>query len=78
MGPPPSSARYRASIGARAGNAHTGFVGLRAGYLGSAFGLIRGRDLFLLPASRESLRSIGVRLGLPSGRPVFPLGLEIA
>jgi cytochrome c554/c'-like protein len=59
--------RYRASIGARAGNAHTGFAGLRAGYLGSAFGLIRGRDLFLLPASQESMRSIGVRFQLPSG-----------
>ncbi len=59
--------RYRASIGARAGNAHVGFAGLRAGYLGSKFGLIRGRDLFLLPASRESMRSIGVRFELPKG-----------
>lgn len=75
-GPLPSRVRvrYRVDPDVREGNAHVGFSGVRYGYLGPDFGMITGRDLFLLPAeSGAAPRDIEVRFSLPAGwRAVTP------
>jgi hypothetical protein len=66
--------RYRVDPDVREGDAHVGFSGVRYGYLGPDFGLITGRNLFLLPAGPgPSPRDIRVRFSLPPGwRAVTP------
>src|SRR6058998_1268395 len=66
--------RYRVDPDVREGDAHVGFSGVRYGYLGPDFGLITGRNLFLLPAGPDQPgRDIRVRFSLPTGwRAVTP------
>jgi hypothetical protein len=70
-GPLPSRIRvqYRVDPDVREGDAHVGFSGVRYGYLGPDFGVITGRNLFLLPAgdSGQPPRDIRVRFSLPDG-----------
>jgi len=68
-GPLPSRlvVSYQASAEALEGNSHTGFTGKRPGYLGGAFGLILGRDLFLLPDAHQAVRHVDVGFTLPPG-----------
>src|SRR6267143_3471638 len=69
-GPLPSRIhiQYRVDPDVREGNAHVGFSGVRYGYLGPNFGVITGRNLFLLPARPDQLpRDIRVRFSLPTG-----------
>jgi len=77
-GPLPSRLRvqYRVDPDVREGDAHVGFSGVRYGYLGSDFGLITGRNLFLLPSGPDQPpRDILVRFSLPAGwRAVTPWG----
>lgn len=75
-GPLPSRIRiqYRVDPDVREGDAHVGFSGVRYGYLGPDFGVMIGRNLFLLPAGPgQPPRDIGVRFSLPAGwRAVTP------
>jgi len=69
-GPLPSRIRirYRVDPDVREGDPHVGFSGVRYGYLGPNFGLITGRNLFLLPAEPGQIpRDIRVRFSLPAG-----------
>jgi len=60
--------RYRVDPDVREGNAHVGFSGVRYGYLGPNFGVITGRNLFLLPdVPGQPPRDIRVRFSLPAG-----------
>jgi hypothetical protein len=75
-GPLPSHIRirYRVDPDVREGDAHIGFSGVRYGYLGPDFGVLTGRNLFLLPAEPgQPPRDIRVRFSLPPGwRAVTP------
>jgi 2',3'-cyclic-nucleotide 2'-phosphodiesterase (5'-nucleotidase family) len=75
-GPLPSRIRirYRVDPDVREGDAHVGFSGVRYGYLGPDFGVITGRNLFLLPTEPDQPpRDIRVRFSLPIGwRAVTP------
>ncbi len=69
-GPLPSHIRvqYRVDPDVREGDAHVGFSGVRYGYLGPDFGVITGRNLFLLSAGpNQPPRDIRVRFSLPAG-----------
>jgi len=70
----PIRVRYRVDPDVREGDAHVGFSGVRYGYLGPDFGLMAGRNLFLLPAAPDPIpRDIRVRFALPAGwRAVTP------
>ncbi len=66
--PPRLRIRYRVDPDVREGDAHVGFSGVRYGYLGSDFGVVTGRNLFLLPAGSGSPpRDIRIRFSLPAG-----------
>ena len=74
-GPLPShvTLRYRAVLGTREGNDHTGFTGRLAGFMNSQFALAGGRSLFMVPSPAGRMRSIEVRFDLPSGwSPLVP------
>ncbi len=75
-GPLPSRVRiqYRVDPNVREGDAHVGFSGVRYGYLGPEFGVITGRNLFLLSTGHDQpSRDIQVRFSLPAGwRAVTP------
>jgi len=69
-GPLPSRLRirYRVDPDVREGDAHVGFSGVRYGYLGPEFGVVTGRNLFLLPTEPgPPPRDIRVRFALPAG-----------
>lgn len=68
-GPIPSklSVCYRVSPGRREGDVHMGYTGRCFGYLGSDFGIVTGRDIFLLPERSESVPRIDVGFSLPEG-----------
>ena len=68
-GPLPSrlTLRYRVTLGAREGNAHTGFTGRCAGYAGDRFAFAAGRSLFLVPTPVARVGAIDVRFDLPVG-----------
>jgi hypothetical protein len=71
--PPKIAVRYHVSVGRHEGDAHIGFTGRCFGYLGPEFGMVTGRDIFLLPEGAESLRRIEVGFSLPAGwRPETP------
>jgi hypothetical protein len=75
VGRPPSTltVRYRVSPGRREGDDHIGFSGRAFGYLGSDFGMVTGRNLFLLPDPTVSFQGIQVAFCLPKGwRAVTP------
>ncbi len=60
--------RYRVDPDVREGDAHVGFSGVRYGYLGPDFGLVTGRNLFLLPGVPDGPpRDIRVSFSLPAG-----------
>jgi 2',3'-cyclic-nucleotide 2'-phosphodiesterase (5'-nucleotidase family) len=66
--------RYHVDPDVREGDAHVGFSGVRYGYLGPDFGVMTGRNLFLLPpGSGQPHRDIRIRFSLPVGwRAVTP------
>ena len=68
-GPLPSKVtlRYRAVLGTREGNEHTGFTGRRAGHLDARFALVGGRSLFMVPSPAGRMRSISVGFHVPAG-----------
>ncbi|HKW50829.1 MAG TPA: hypothetical protein VJQ53_03775, partial [Candidatus Eisenbacteria bacterium] len=69
-GPLPSRIRirYRVDPDVREGDAHVGFSGVRYGYLGRDFGVVTGRNLFLLAATpAQAPHDIRVRFSLPPG-----------
>src|SRR5262245_3720929 len=57
----PVTVRWRIDPNVREGDAHVGYAGVRAGYLGSDFALVSGRGLFLVPEPTSSLRDVRVR-----------------
>jgi cytochrome c554/c'-like protein len=63
--PPEIVVRYRVSPGRREGNTHVGFTGRVEGFLDREFGLVTGREIFLLPEPAEDLRDLEVRFSLP-------------
>ena len=63
--PPRVTVRYSVAPGAREGNSHIGFTGVRFGYAGGDFALLTGRSLFLLPAVATGDPRISVRFALP-------------
>jgi len=65
--PPVLEVRYQVTPGRREGDAHIGFTGKCFGYLGPDFGVVTGRDVFLLPEKAESLGPIEVAFSLPEG-----------
>jgi hypothetical protein len=69
QGPLPSSlvVRYTVGIGSREGDSHMGFTGRCHGHLGTDFGFVLGRDLFLLPEPPEDVRDLSVTFELPTG-----------
>jgi hypothetical protein len=58
---------YRVSPGRDEGDAHIGSTGRCFGYLGPDFGLVTGRNVFLLPDNAEAIGSLEVHFSLPWG-----------
>jgi len=71
--PPRLQVRYRVDADVHEGDAHMGFSGVRYAWIGPDFGVLTGRNLFLLPFGRDPPRDIRVGFSLPEGwRAVTP------
>ncbi len=66
-GPLPASftVTYRVALGAREGNAHTGFTGERASVAGAGYAFAPGSVLFMVPRDRSAVGEIDVMFDLP-------------
>jgi len=63
----PVHVTWRVDPNVRVGDAHVGYTGVRAGYLGDAFGLVTGRGLFLVPLPAPVAGDVRVTFHLPRG-----------
>jgi hypothetical protein len=63
----PLRVTWRVDPNVREGDAHVGYTGVRAGFLGETGGVVTGRGLFLVPLPASSVRDIRVAFHLPAG-----------